>query len=91
MKKRLLPLSLLTALFATGCIGPNHAFRGVHSWNTRATDSKWANTFIHIGLWVLPVYELALLGDIVIFNSIEFWGGNNPLNEPSDPQRVDDY
>jgi hypothetical protein len=87
MKKQLLHCALLaTALLATSCIGSNRAFRGVHSWNTRATDSKWGNEAIHVAFWILPVYPLALLGDIVIFNSIEFWGGNNPINEPDPPK-----
>jgi hypothetical protein len=28
--------------------------------------------------WV-PVYGLAILGDAIVFNSIEFWTGNNPI------------
>lgn len=86
MKKTKLLVALAVALLGTGCIGPNRAFRGLNSWNTRATDSKWWNEVIHVGLWVVPVYELALAGDIVIFNSIEFWGGNNPVNEPEAPK-----
>jgi hypothetical protein len=88
MKRPILVAALAATLPGTGCIGPNHAFRGVHSWNTRATDSKWWNELLHIGMWIIPVYELTLAGDILIFNSIEFWGGNNPINEPDPPQPV---
>ena len=31
------------------------------------------------GLLIIPVYELAGLGDFVIFNLIEFWTGKNPI------------
>ena len=31
-------------------------------------------------LWIIPVYELAILGDFLIFNTIEFATGSNPLN-----------
>jgi hypothetical protein len=31
----------------------------------------------------LPVYGLATLGDAVVFNSIEFWTGDNPVDPPS--------
>src|SRR5437016_4268421 len=57
---------LATALLLTGCIGSNRAFRGVQSWNTRATDSKWGNEVIHAVFWILPVYPLCLAGDILI-------------------------
>jgi hypothetical protein len=87
MKKIPLLAALATALLGS-CIGPNRAFRSLNSWNTRATDSKWWNEAIHVALWVVPVYELALAGDIVIFNSVEFWGGNNPIKEPEAPKPV---
>ena len=32
-----------------------------------------------MGLCILPAYELCCLGDVLIFNSIEFWGGQNPV------------
>lgn len=32
-----------------------------------------------IGLWVLPVYEVSVLADVVVINSIEFWSGSNPM------------
>ena len=30
-------------------------------------------------MWVIPVYQLALTGDLLIFNAIEFWDGDNPI------------
>ena len=30
--------------------------------------------------WVIPVYEVTVLLDAVLFNAIEFWGGNNPIS-----------
>ena len=81
-KKFLLSVTLALGLCCTSCIGPNNAFDGASSWNSRATDSKWWNELIYIGMWVVPVYPLALTGDVLIFNSIEFWGGENPIGEP---------
>jgi hypothetical protein len=88
MKKTLLLPALAATLLGSACIGPNNAFRSVHSWNTRATDSKWWNEAIHVGMWIVPVYELTLFGDIVIFNSIEFWGSENPIKEPEPAKPV---
>ena len=32
-----------------------------------------------LGCVILPVYGLAMLGDAIIFNSVEFWTGDNPM------------
>jgi len=87
MKKVTLALILALGL-GVSCVGPYNAFNGVSSWNSRATESKWLNELIHIGLWIIPVYPLAVVGDYLIFNSIEFWGGENPIGapEPFQPQ-----
>ena len=72
----LLGLGLLTA----SCLGPNKAFNKLNDWNSQVTDSKWANELIFIGLNIIPVYGVAYWADIIIFNSIEFWGGDNPMD-----------
>lgn len=81
MKKRLLAPVLLVGLFATSCIGPFNAWNGVLSWNSKVSESKWLNELLF-----LPVYAIAMpiagFGDAFIFNSIEFWGGKNPIGAP---------
>ncbi len=79
MKKATLALSLTVATLTAGCLGPNNAFNNLHHWNKSATDNKWGNELIFLALNVIPVYGLAYLGDVVIFNSVEFWGGDNPI------------
>ncbi len=34
---------------------------------------------IFLGLNIVPVYSLAYLVDLFVFNAIEFWSGDNPL------------
>lgn len=91
MKKRLLAPVLLAGLFATSCIGPMNAYKSVLHWNSQVSESKWLNELLF-----LPVYPIAMpiaaLGDVLIFNSIEFWGGNNPISapEPFTPQNKGD-
>ncbi len=80
-KTRIAALALAASLFATSCIGTNEAFNSLHDWNETVTDNKWAQGGIHLGFWVIPAYPLCLLGDILVFNSIEFWGGDNPIKE----------
>ena len=67
-----------TVLF-TSCIGSFSAFNGLRDWNESITDSKFGNELIFLALWVIPVYQFATVGDLLIFNSIEFWGGENPI------------
>jgi hypothetical protein len=84
MRSSLLPLALFASLVAASCVGPNNAFNGVAAWNTRVTNSKWGNELIYIGLWIVPVYEIAYAADGLIFNSFEFWGGTNPIGTPGE-------
>ena len=80
MKKLVLATALAVGAGSAGCYGTNGAFNKVHNWNGHATGSKVANSVIHFAFWILPVYELTLLGDLIIFNTIEFATGSNPMN-----------
>ena len=75
--KRLAPLILAATLTAgiavqPACYGSYGAFNSVHRWNGHATNSGIANSAIHLGFWIIPVYPLCLLGDFLIFNNVEF-------------------
>ncbi len=79
MKKGILALvcaGMIAAL--SGCYGSNAAFNRFHKWNG-SFGNKWAKFGVHALFWILPVYELCILGDILIFNSFEFWSGKNPM------------
>lgn len=74
-----LALGLMTT---TSCLGhkqSNNAFNNLHAWNRSVTDNKWINELIYLGLNIIPVYGIFHLGDIIIFNSVEFWTGENPI------------
>ena len=77
--------SLLTAsLMLSGCLGQNALFDRVQDWNATATEEKFVNQGISFVFWWVPVYGLTLLGDVIIFNSVEFWTGENPISgEPA--------
>lgn len=74
MKKLVAPIILATAISAAApaCYGSYGAFNSVHKWNGKVTNSKVTNSLIHFALWIIPVYELAFLGDFLIFNNVEF-------------------
>jgi len=86
MKKTLGSVLLASCLLSTSCIGPFNTFNNVTAWNSRVSDSKWVNELVYLGLWVVPVYEIVLTLDSLVFNSIEFWGGENPIGPAKDYQ-----
>ena len=63
----------------TGCYGPFRLTSKLHDWNGQVSQKKFVNELVFLGLCILPAYEICVLGDGLIFNSIEFWGGNNPI------------
>lgn len=80
MKKVLACGLLSSTILFTSCIGSFSAFNGLREWNEGVTDSKFGNELIFLALWVVPVYQIATLADLIVFNAIEFWDGTNPIS-----------
>lgn len=82
MKKRYLTVAVVLALLAgttlSSCVGSFALTKRVLSWNN-SVGSKFVNELVFFAFWVLPVYEVTSLADLLVINSIEFWSGNNPL------------
>lgn len=82
MKKKYLSVALVLALagslLTTSCIGSFSLTNKLLSWN-KTVGSKFVNEVVFFAFWIVPVYEVAALADILVLNSIEFWSGNNPL------------
>lgn len=72
---------LAAVLCLSGCYGPFNLTRRVYHWNARVGD-KWEREFAFIVLAWVPVYSVAVLADGIVFNSIEFWNGKNPVEPP---------
>lgn len=79
MKMVAIVLLAVTAPALTGCYGPYRLTTKLHAWNGEVSNQKFVNELVFLGLCILPAYEICLLGDGLIFNSIEFWGGQNPI------------
>lgn len=62
-----------------GCYGSFTLTRGLHKWNGEVTDARIVHTLLFWALVIIPVYEVAALGDAIILNVIEFWTGENPV------------
>ncbi len=71
-------LSLALAIPMSSCIGSFALTNKVLSWNKKI-GNKFVNELVFIAFWVLPVYEVTALADVLVVNSIEFWSGSNPL------------
>ena len=69
-------------VLVSGCYGPFNLTRRLYHWNGQVGD-KWENEFVFLILAFLPVYGLVTFGDAVVFNSMEFWTGKNPVEPPT--------
>jgi hypothetical protein len=68
----------------TACFGPFNLTRNVYHWNSGIKGSgevsdKWMKEFVFFVMIIIPVYMFATLLDAFIFNSIQFWTGDNPV------------
>lgn len=72
---------LTLSLLAAGCYGPFNLTRRLYQWN-RQVGTKWEQEFMFILLAWTPVYGITVLGDAIVFNSMEFWTGKNPVDPP---------
>ena len=80
----------LCALFlCAGCFGPMNATMRLKTWN-RKIENRWLGEGVFLAFRYIPVYGAFFLGDVLIFNSMEFWGMDNPVAPPApeDIQRV---
>ncbi|MEE8141484.1 MAG: DUF3332 family protein [Planctomycetota bacterium] len=80
MKSQVLRLVVVFALLValTGCIGSFAASKKLLTWNNDIHDSKWVQEAVFVP--ALAGYALFGVSDVLVFNSIEFWTGNNPMN-----------
>ncbi|MBR5655795.1 MAG: DUF3332 domain-containing protein [Prevotella sp.] len=77
--KNLKVAALLMAgtMMTSSCIGSYSLFNKFADWNCHATGSKFLNAII--GVVLLPVYGICSFADALLFNTIEFWSGDNPI------------
>ena len=65
---------------ATGCYGPFRLTTKIHEWNGQVSNEKFVNELVFVAFCIVPVYEVCAFVDAIVLNSIEFWGGNNPIS-----------
>ena len=73
-----LVLVAAVGVLSTGCFGKFQLTRKVYDMN-QSIDEKYvrsATTWIFV---IVQVYTVAALLDLIVFNVIEFWSGENPI------------
>ncbi len=86
MKRNKLNAAIAIVLCAsvglTSCIGSFKLTNNVKNWNENI-GSKFVNELVFIAFHIIPVYEITMLADVLVFNSIEFWSGENVIAQES--------
>ncbi len=72
--------ALLLASSLSGCMGHNGLVDRVMKFNLSTTENRWARQGLFLGMWIVPVYPVCTLVDVLVLNSVEFWSGKNPMN-----------
>ena len=69
MKKKSLTLLLATtvasSILFSSCIGSFGLTNKLLTWN-RSIDSKFVNELVFIAFWIVPVYEISALADVLV-------------------------
>jgi hypothetical protein len=80
----LLPISLASALtIQTGCFGSFGLTRRIYGFNEQVSPDKWVRWVVFLAFSFIPVYGFGVLADAIVLNSVEFWTGQNPINQAS--------
>jgi predicted small secreted protein len=61
----------------SGCVGSNAVTGYLMKFNLKAVDNRYARGGLN--LLLAPAYGLTVAADYLVFNSLEFWTGSNPL------------
>jgi hypothetical protein len=77
--RRKLAAVVLVSFFATGCTGSFNLTRKVYDLH-RSQDDKWSDELFFLVVALLPIYGFATFADAFVFNSIEFWTDENPID-----------
>lgn len=77
MKKKIIAVALMLAVVGTSCIGPFALTHKVLAWNQTLSENKFVNAIVFF--IISPAYTVSMFADAVLFNTIEFYTGDNPI------------
>ncbi|HET8732121.1 MAG TPA: DUF3332 family protein [Moraxellaceae bacterium] len=81
-------ITTVSLLCSSGCMGSFSLTHKIYNWNQHASGERWVNEMIFVVGLILPVYSLSLLADGIVFNSIQWWSGKNPVAAAGTQKRV---
>jgi len=81
-------VGLLALFLVTGCLGAGNATARLYQVNRRV-ENKWAREGVFLVL--IPGYLVCSLGDNLIFNPIQWWTGEHPIDPPSEKTTPNDF
>lgn len=76
-------IALLLVAMSTGCLGRSALTQKVKKTNLSLTENRNGREAIFLGFQVFWVYRICTILDLLVFNSIEFWSGSNPISGES--------
>lgn len=92
MKKKsftlLMAATLGCSIMFSSCIGSFNLTNKLLSWNQGIGD-KFVNELVFVAFWIIPVYEVSALADVLVINSIEFWTGRNAVADNGKVKNVE--
>ena len=78
--KKIVVILMLVCFVTAGCTGSFLLTKKVYNWH-RSLGDKWSDEFGFLVCTLIPIYGLSTMADAIVFNSIEFWTGKNPVQE----------
>jgi hypothetical protein len=74
-----LVLATFLPVASGGCFGSFQLTRNLYGFNQDIDEDKWIQWLAFLVMSIIPVYGAVMLIDVVFANSVEFWGGDNPI------------
>ena len=76
-------LAVVSLQFLTSCFGKFALVGKIYKFNDGIMGNdllgRFVKSLVMWAMYIIPVYEIGALIDLIILNLIEFWTGSNPL------------
>jgi hypothetical protein len=69
---------LSLSVISAGCFGKFQLTRMIYDLN-KSVEDKYVRSAVTWGFVIIPVYGFSAFLDVVVFNVVEFWTGENPM------------
>ena len=80
-------LMIAAAFMLSSCIGSFQLTNKVKDWNESLGD-KFVNEVVFLAFHIVPIYQICMFADGVVFNSVEFWTGERLVADAGERQMI---